>query len=142
MSFNFPQLRSEFEIKKLIRSQKQRINESFDEFRNAVLKLAESLQSPLSEAELVEILLHNLRSRVRQQLLYVTTNSLYKLRRLCLKDESLANEIGKISYSQLIINQRITSRRIVNEIQDEDFKLESLEWEIDEIKKKIAKGIK
>lgn len=96
---NFQQHKSDFEIKEAIRARKQGPTECFDDFRNAILRTAEALQTPLSEMELVEIMQHNLRPRIRHQLLFVPVNSLAELRRLCLRGESLANEIAKTNYA-------------------------------------------
>lgn len=137
---NFQQHKSDFEIKEQIRSRKQGVTESFDDFRNAVLKLAESLQSPLPEPELIEILQHNLRPRIRQQLLYVPINSVAQLRKLCLKGESLANEIVKSTNSQTMVSQRHHLRRNVNELQCDDDLSENLDYEIDEVSKTSVKG--
>ncbi|XP_036347766.1 uncharacterized protein LOC118757134 [Rhagoletis pomonella] len=139
---NFQQHKTAFEIKEMVRSRKQGQNESFDDFRNAVLKLAEPLQSLFSELELMEILQHNLRPRIRQQLLYVQINSLAELRRLCLKSESLVNEINRSTNALPNVNPRPQSRRYVNEVQDENDLAESIgiEPEVDEISKLSAEA--
>ncbi|XP_023159122.1 uncharacterized protein LOC101459516 [Ceratitis capitata] len=138
---NFQQHKTDFEIKEIVRSRKQGQYECFDDFRNAVIKLAEPLQTPFTESELIEILQYNLRPRIRQQLLYVQINSLAELRRLCLKGESLINEINKPTNSMANTNLRPQPRRYINDLKAEDNLLASpeIEIEIDEISKQSAK---
>lgn len=116
---NFQQHKSDFDIKESIRARKQGQNECFDDFRNAILKIAESLQTPLSERELVETMQRNLRPVIRQQLLFVPVNSLAELRKLCIRGESLANEIAKSHCPAPTTNLRQPPRRQINEVQDD-----------------------
>lgn len=117
---NFEEYRTDTEIKEDMRSRKQGPNESFEEYKSVILKMAESLHIPLREEEMVEILQRGLRPRIRQQLLYVPINSVAQLRKLCLKGESLLSEVSKGS-SPLTNYSRNTSncaRRSVNELED------------------------
>ncbi|XP_036319799.1 uncharacterized protein LOC118734185 [Rhagoletis pomonella] len=139
---NFQEHRTDTEIKELIRARKQCLYESFDDFRNAILKLAEGLQIPLPELELVEILQRNSRPRIRQQLLYVPVTSLAELRKLCLKGENLLNEVSKsIVPTVPPQNQRHLPRRLINELYDNDDIIEGVDEvvEIDDIHKNTNK---
>lgn len=94
--------KSDTDIKESMRARKQGINESFDEYKNAILKIAEELKRPISEEELVEIVQRGLRPRVRQQLLYVPINgSMSALRQCCIKGESLISELSKTNIGNL-----------------------------------------
>lgn len=138
---NFQEHRSDTEIKELIRGRKQGPTESFDDFRNSVLKIAEALQTPLPETELVEVLQRNLRPRIRQQLLYVSVSSLAELRRLCLKGENLLNEIAKSNTAVVAApNQRPLPRRQLNEvgINTESMEEEDEMFEVDGITKNLG----
>lgn len=136
---NFQEHRSDTEIKELIRARKQGQTESFDEFRNSILKMTEALQTPFPEAELVEVLQRNLRPRIRQQLLFVPVNSLAELRRLCLKGEHLLNEINKTNTTTVLPhNQRQLPRRQLNELC-EDPEEDNKDWvEVDEVSKQAT----
>ena len=111
---NFEHHRSDIDIKEDMRARKQNTTESFDEYKNAVLRIAENLSSPMREQEVVDTLLRGLRPRIRQQLLYVNINSLAELRRLCIKGENLLREIAKTEPS----NRNNFPRRI-NEISED-----------------------
>lgn len=128
-----------------MRARKKSMTETFDEYRNAVLKLSENLRTPLSELELVEILQRGLRPRIRQQLLYVQINSLAQLRVLSLKGESLLTEISKPIFLNAPNNARNNfSRRQVNEIDalddtdEENVSQVELHTEVDEITRRMS----
>jgi len=120
---------TDFDIKELMRVRKQGSSESFDEYRNVILKIGEDLSHPLSEAEMVEILLRGLRPRLRQQLLFVPINgSMATLRQFCIKGESLQQELSKSFPTQAYApNRNKVPQRNVDEIdleQEEEFESE------------------
>ncbi|KAI8116040.1 hypothetical protein CVS40_11831 [Lucilia cuprina] len=98
--------------------------------------MAESLHIPLREEEMVEILQRGLRPRIRQQLLYVPINSVAQLRKLCLKGESLLNEVSKTSAPIQNYNRMDGSHRVVSELE-EDLQFDSeFPAEVDELSKR------
>lgn len=131
---NFGQHRSDIDIKEDMRTRKQSPMESFDEYKNAMYKMAENLSSPLEEQELVDILQRGLRPRIRQQLLYVNVGSVAELRRLCLKGETLLKEISKPDGN---VNRNQFRGRMINEIDidmaNEPLDDKLLESEVNEV---------
>lgn len=78
--------------KEEIRSRKQKPNESFDVFFEAVSSIMDKLSRPMSEQELIGILARNLRPDIRQDLLYVPIHSLSHLRKLVQMRENFLND--------------------------------------------------
>lgn len=113
---NFEGHKTDTEFKEDMRARKQGPLESFDDYRNAILQIASNLRTPLREPELVEILQRGLRLRVRQQLLYVSINSVSELRKYCLKGENLLNEVSKMGLQATNVNRGNFPRRQVNEL--------------------------
>lgn len=116
--------RSDTDIKETMRSRKQGTNEKFEDYKNSIMRLAENLQHPIAQTVLVEILQRGLKPRVRQQLLYVTINTVADLRKYCLKSELLQEEITKTSSAPSNMQMRAQARPIrqvneVNELADE-----------------------
>ena len=113
---NFEHHRSDIDIKEDMRARNQNFSESFDEYKNAVFKIADNLSNPLREQEMVDTLLRGLRPKIRQQLLYVNIDSISELRRLCIKGENLLKEISKNDSN---LNRPNISRRNINEISND-----------------------
>lgn len=82
---NFKDIRTDFDIKETIRNRKQKPNESFEKFLEGVLCLCDSLNTPISERELVETLIQNLKPDIRLELLHFDISTLNDLRRACLR---------------------------------------------------------
>lgn len=110
---NFEQHRSDIDIKEDMRARRQTPSESFDDYKNAIYKIAEDLSTPLREQEIVDILQRGLRPKIRQQLLYVNISSVADLRRLCIKGENLLKEISK---SDSNLTRGPFQRRPINEV--------------------------
>lgn len=81
-----------YDIREEIHNRKQRPNESFDDFYDAISAIADRLPSYLEEKELIEIITRNLRHEIRRELLYVEIGSIAHLKKLCLRRERLYNE--------------------------------------------------
>lgn len=135
---NFEDHKTDTELKEDMRARKQGPTESFDDYKNIILHISENLHTPLREIELVEILQRGLRPKIRQQLLYVTINSVSQLRRLCLKSENLHNEISNSnthSHNQSMFKGSLT-RKYVNELDGDPVTSGdiSTEADIDEVR--------
>lgn len=92
---------SDFEMKNDIRRRRQRPNESFDDFYDAVMVLCDRLKEPMSGKELTETMLYNLREEIRKELLHVDIPNISALRKEVRKhekfekDHSLGKFIGR-----------------------------------------------
>nr|XP_036678547.1 uncharacterized protein LOC118879741 [Drosophila suzukii]XP_036678548.1 uncharacterized protein LOC118879741 [Drosophila suzukii] len=79
--------RSDREIKSATRRRKQGSNESFDDFLDAMLIIANSLREPMHDRELASEVRHNLKPDLKLELLHVDTPSLEALRKACHRHE-------------------------------------------------------
>jgi len=121
--------RTDRDIKQVMRHRKQGSNESFDEFLDAMVAIADSLRDPMSEADIITEVRHNLKSELRHELLHVDIPSLAILRKECHRHE----EFFRNSRTKLREN---VSKRIVNAIRHEEESEEESESEsevIDEV---------
>ena len=114
---HFGESHPDSEIKERMRNRMQGPTESFDEYRNAVLKISESLTVGISEPELLEILQRCLRVRTREKLLVVQIKSLFELRQFCLKFESFYKDMNKASSNNIV--KTIPQKRHIMEVNAE-----------------------
>lgn len=136
----FAEYRTDSEIKNSMRARKQGPNESFDEYKSAVLRISESLQDPCSERELCEILMSGVKPRIRQQIVYFPIRTVSELRRYCLKGEYYLQEINRgtlnnnfnAPQNNFNANRAQVPRRQISEI-NEDLGFEVVEPEQAEI---------
>lgn len=84
--------KSSYDIREEIRNRKQKPGESFDIYFDAVSTIMDRLPSPMSEMELIEILIRNLRPEIRQDLLYLPVHSITHLRKLVQMRENFLND--------------------------------------------------
>lgn len=84
--------RTSFDIREELHNRKQKPNESFESFYDAMNEILDQLATPLHNQEIIEIISRNLRPEIRHELLYVDICSLGELKKLCLKREKLLNE--------------------------------------------------
>lgn len=82
LRFQYRDFKSSFDIREEIRNRKQKPNETFDEFFDAITVVMDKLPHSMSEGEVIEILTRNLRPEIRQDLLYIPIHSLPYLRKL------------------------------------------------------------
>lgn len=92
MRCQYKEFKSSFDIREELRNRKQKPNESFDNFFDSALAITDRLPTPMSDAELVEIIARNLRPEIRQDLLYVPIHSFQHLRKLVQMRENFHNE--------------------------------------------------
>lgn len=90
---NFKDFRTDFEIKESLRNLKQKAGESFENYLDHILTTADSLRHPLSEQELVEIVVRNLQPDIRLELLHLDLRSISDLRKACRRRENLFAEM-------------------------------------------------
>lgn len=92
LRYEYKDYRTSFDIREELHNRKQKPNETFESFYDAINKILDLLTIPLHESEVIEIMSRNLRPEIRHELLYVEINSLAALKKLCLKREKLLNE--------------------------------------------------
>jgi len=138
LKINFGSFRSDTEIIEFMKNRKQGPTETYDSYKNAVLKISESLDRPISDNELLRILETGLRPRIRQQLLHIDITSLAQLRKLCLKGEYFHNELARSNFTSHNTHNRTKSSQIsaVEEVDSLDEPEELLDpVEVDEVKR-------
>lgn len=106
---------SDFDIRDDIRRRFQKQNESFDEFLDSIMAIANKLRTPMSERELCETVLRNLKAEIRHELLHVDISQISQLRYEVHKHEKFVSEIRNNNSYKVISNVR----RQISEI---DFK--------------------
>lgn len=111
----YREFKSPFDIMEEIRSRKQKFGEPFDAFFEAISTLSDKLPTPMSEMELIGILARNLRSEVRQDLLYVPVHSLSHLRKLVQMRENFLSE-DHVRKNYTLRNQTMNYPRRISEI--------------------------
>lgn len=84
--------KTSYDIREEIRNRRQKPNETFDSFFEAIAAIMDRLSTPMTEEELIDILPRNLRPEVRQDLLYVRINSISHLRQLVRTRENFLND--------------------------------------------------
>lgn len=110
-----------FDIREELRNRKQKQNENFDTFFEAISAIMDRLPVPLSDEELVEILPRNLRPEIRQDLLYVKIDSVSHLRQLVQTREHFLNdEYVKKNLAMRHTGFNIVPRRQVADIELDD----------------------
>jgi len=82
------------DLKNSIRNRKQRNNESFESYLEAILSIADRIRNPMSEEELVSTIMLNLHPDVRLELLHFDIKTISELRRVCKRRENFFSEIN------------------------------------------------
>ena len=90
--FQYKDFKSSFDIREEIRNRKQRAGETFDMFYEALSSIMDRLTSPISEQELIEIIMRNLNPEIRHELLYIPIHSIPHLRKLVQMRENLLTD--------------------------------------------------
>lgn len=113
----YREFKSSFDIREEIRNRKQKPGESFDSFFEAISAISDRLSTSISELELIEIIAHNLRPEIRQDLLYIPVHSIPHLRKLVqMRENFLSEEHVKKNFVSRNPNQYFPKR--VAEILD------------------------
>lgn len=106
------------DIKDDMRRRKQRANENFEDYLEVLMGMSDRLQTPISEQELVEIAIRNLRNEIRYELLHVNIPNISVLRSEVRKHEKFNEEVKQWSF-----RHNTSIRRQVSEVEvdlDED----------------------
>lgn len=113
----YREFKSSFDIREEVRNRKQKAGESFDQFYEAVSAITDRLPTPISEMELIEIIAHNIRPEIRQDLLYIPIYSIPHLRKLVQMRENFFSE-EHVKKNFLSRNQNQYFPRRIAEISD------------------------
>ena len=89
--------RPDSDIMELIRNLKQKPNETFEDYFKQVLRLTDKLYASISESELLPLVIKNLRTEIRKDLLYVQIFSLDHLKNLCRQREQFIDDLRSSS---------------------------------------------
>lgn len=84
---------TDFDTREDIRKRKQKVNEVFDDYLDAMLNLSDKLCTPMGDSELCETILRNLKPEIRHELLHVNITQISQLRREVRKHERFMNDM-------------------------------------------------
>lgn len=128
---NFKEHKSDYEIKETIRSRKQRNGETFDKYLDDIMKITDKLLSPLSERELVEMVIRNLRPDIRLELLHLNIESIVDLKRCCRRRENFFSDIQGSSQNNrpIFTNRRHISELGVEDVDEEDPQVSAIRFQ-------------
>lgn len=112
----YKEYNTDFDIKDDIRRRKQRLNESFDEYYDAIMVLCDRLREPMTESELCENIQRNLQPEVRHELLHLEINRVSDLRRAVRRHEKFINDLAVV-----YTNKRAFQKGHVSEIEATEF---------------------
>lgn len=104
---------TDFDIKENMRILKQKTNENFDQYLDTILALSDKLEIAMTERELVETILRNLKPELRHELLHLKISDISSLRREAHKHENFFKNYNNTQ------SRGIPMRRIVSEIVNE-----------------------
>lgn len=104
--------RTDLEIRSAIAQRKQKQNEPFDSFYEAILGLSDKLSQPLNEQALLEILRANLLSEIQHEILYVPIDNIVQLRHVVRTRERFLKFVAH----PIVPVQRFQAKRHVSEV--------------------------
>lgn len=107
---------SDYDRKENIRRRKQRPNEQFDQFLDEVLAMNDRLRVPMSDHELIETIVRNLKPDLRYELLHLDITNLSMLRRECHRHENFMANVVNSPY-----NRNVPTRRNIAEMVDDTY---------------------
>lgn len=123
--------RTDRDIKNTMRRRKQGSNESFDEFLDAMLAIADSLREPMSETDIIIEIRHNLKPELKHELLHIDTPNLAILRKECHRHEEFFRNIKSKPFTRANVPKRLINS-IIHE-KDSESQSEEEPEVVDEI---------
>lgn len=84
---------NDFDILEDIRKRKQKSSESFDEYFEFISAMLDGLKTPISDIDLVETILRNLKLEIRHELLHLNISNVCELRREVRKHEKFMKDL-------------------------------------------------
>lgn len=112
--------RSDLEIKSFMRRRRQRPNESFDEFLDAILAIADSLREPMGDVDIVAEVRHNLNEELKHELLHIDTPDLASLRKECHRHEEFFRGSRVKNTSRVNVAKKFVSTLVQEETVNAD----------------------
>lgn len=105
----------DFDVLDDIRRRRQKANENFDEYLDVISAMTDKLKTPISDADLCEMILRNLKPEIRHELLHLNIASVANLRGAVRKHEKFMKDV------HMMDQRKITKGRIAELIdQDKD----------------------
>ena len=92
LRYQYQEHKSDSDIREEISQCKQKPGESFESYFDAINSIADKLTIAMTETELIERTVRNLRPDIRHELLYVPIHSIAQLRKLCQMRENFFKE--------------------------------------------------
>ncbi|XP_043063199.1 uncharacterized protein LOC26534985 [Drosophila yakuba] len=116
----FRDTRTDVDIREAIRDRKQKEKEDFDSFHDAIMQLMDSLETPMSERDVVDTLSRNLRPEIRHELLNVNVGTVDRLREICRRRERFLDDVRRSHSYQKNIPFRKNVSELIEEIHLDD----------------------
>lgn len=112
----FKDSRTDVDLREIIRDRKQKLNENFDDFYDAIVEVSDRLTDPLDDKVLIEILRRNFLPEIQHEILNIHIESVSKLRDICRRREFFLQNIGR----KHLYTTSVVQRKQVNEIVEEE----------------------
>lgn len=110
---------SDFDILDDIRRRKQRQNENFDEYLDIISAMTDKLKIPVSDIDLCETIIRNLKTEIRHELLHLDITSVSQLRKEVRKHEKFMKDLHAI-------DSRKTAKGRISELKGQDIEDDTL----------------
>lgn len=91
---------NDFDILDDIRRRRQKPNESFDDYFDIISSMIDKLKSPISDHDLCETILRNLKTEIRHELLHIDISSVSQLRKEVRKHEKFIKDFHALEYKK------------------------------------------
>lgn len=112
---------SDFDIRDDIRRRKQKSNETFDEYLDSVVAIMDKLKTPMTDEELCETVLRNLKPEIRLELLHIEIKQISQLRREVRKHEKFMTDMRtNTGYRNSYSKRQIAELDCDSQIQDDE----------------------
>lgn len=109
---------TDYDIKDDMRRRRQKPTETFDEYLDSMMSSSDKLRVPISEQELVEIVIRNLKAELRHELLHLEITNIHALRREVRKHEKFFYDIRTNSSRGTNFNRRQISELVQDDPVD------------------------
>lgn len=110
---------TDFDIMEDIHRRKQRNSETFDEFFNAISALTDRLKKSITECDLCAILVRNLRTEIRHELLHLDITTISRLRHEVKKHEKFVKDMANYE-SRKSAKVRVAEIDVEDNVEQDD----------------------
>lgn len=115
---------TDYDILDDIRKRRQKPDESFDDYFEVISTMTDKLKNPISDTDLKETILRNLKVEIRHELLHLNISSVSDIRREVRKHEKFVNDLHNIN-SRKSIKGKITELLVSDTNDNSDVSLDS-----------------